>query len=83
MVKNLQFTKLIKTGGRLREFNFRLHEGLNGPVYHINVPDGEGGRVYLSFHQKEGKWIWKEEKSVPGWLQDALPQVHEALTEQE
>lgn len=46
VLKNVQFSKLIKAEGRLREFNFRKSNGIIGPVYHVDVSDdGETGII--------------------------------------
>jgi hypothetical protein len=75
---NIQVTKLIKAGGRLREFNFRYHPGPSGRICNVDVPDDTGNRYYLSYYQKEGKWVW-EKTVLPKWIQDIIPQLQEAV----
>ena len=48
VLKNVQFSKLIKAEGRLREFNFRKSNGIAGPVYHVDVSDDRGNRYYIN-----------------------------------
>jgi hypothetical protein len=48
VLKNVQFSKLIKAEGRLREFNFRKSNGIGGPVYHVDVSDDRGNRYYIN-----------------------------------
>jgi hypothetical protein len=76
--KNIQVTKLIKGGGRLREFNFRKHQGPVEPICHVDVPDDTGNRYYLIFHQKEGQWVW-DKTSLPKWIQDIIPIIQETV----
>ena len=51
-VKNIQFTKLIKVDGRLREFNFRKMTQSSGIQFSVDVSDDKGNRIML--------WLQKE-----------------------
>ena len=82
VLKNVQFTTLIKAGGRLREFNFRKSNSLTGPLYHVDVPDERDNRYYLLYVLENGHWQWQE-SSLPPWLMDALPLIQEALEKEQ
>ena len=82
VLKNVQFTSLIKAGGRLREFNFRKSNSLAGPLYHVDVPDERDNRYYLLFNFVDGRWAWQE-TALPAWLIDAMPQIREALEKEQ
>ena len=76
--KNIQFTKLIKAGGRLREFNFRKSQGLNNALFSIDVVSDNSDRHYLLFSQVNGTWILETKKMIP-WIEEVLPQIEEAI----
>ena len=82
VLKNVQFSKLIKAEGRLREFNFRKSNGIAGPVYHVDVSDDRGNRYYINMHLEDNTWT-VQEKNLPPWIQDAVAQFHPAILEQE
>ena len=82
VLKNVQFSKLIKAEGRLREFNFRKSNGIVGPVYHVDVSDDRGNRYYLNLLLEQNTWT-VQEKNLPPWIQEAVAQFHPAIQEQE
>jgi hypothetical protein len=60
--KNIQFTKLIKAQGRLREFNFRSHlSPVKKDVCSINIADDKGKRIVFEMQKQETGWKIKEE----------------------
>jgi len=82
VLKNVQFSKLIKAEGRLREFNFRKSNGIAGPVYHVDTSDDRGNRYYINMQMEDNTWT-VQEKNLPPWIQDAVAQFHPAILEQE
>jgi hypothetical protein len=80
--KNVQFTKLIKAGGRLREFNFRKSQGTAGAIFNVDVPDERDNRYYIVFKQLANEWAI-EKTNLPSWLVDTLPKIKTAITESE
>lgn len=76
--KNIQFTKLIKAGGRLREFNFRKSQGLNNALFSIDVVSDNSDRHYLLYSLVNGKWVLETKRMIP-WIEEVLPQVEEAI----
>jgi hypothetical protein len=43
LIKNIQFTRLVKAEGRLREFNFRKFQGENSEMlFSVDVVDDRG-----------------------------------------
>jgi len=82
VLKNVQFSKLIKAEGRLREFNFRKSNGIGGPVYHVDVSDDRGNRYYINMLLDGNTWT-VQEKNLPPWIQEAVNQLHPAIQEQE
>jgi hypothetical protein len=68
--KNVQFTKLIKIDGRLREFNFRKHgDILQKHVCSVNVADDRGNRIIFEMQKQEGNWKIMQHQ-LPVWILD-------------
>jgi hypothetical protein len=66
--KNIQFTKLIKIDGRLREFNFRKHgDVMQKHVCSINVADERGNRIIFEMQKQENGWKITQSQ-LPGWI---------------
>lgn len=79
--KNIQFTKLVKADGRLREFNFRKLGGLNEGVYTIDVSDDKGNRIMFRMQKEEGRWKIIPQ-SLPGWILRLEENFHEIIEEE-
>jgi hypothetical protein len=64
---NISFSRIIKLGDRLREFNFRKIPGTNN--YTVNVTDDKGQRILFTLRKNpEGSWMM-EGVNLPLWLQ--------------
>ena len=55
-VKNIQFSKLIKAEGRLREFNFRKTGTGNDEKCSVDTVDDRGNRIIFSMSKEGGTW---------------------------
>jgi hypothetical protein len=67
--KNIQFTKLIKVQGRLREFNFRNHlSAVKKDICSVNVTDDRGNRIVFEMQKQDTGWKIKEEEDLPLWI---------------
>ncbi len=82
VLKNVQFSKLIKSEGRLREFNFRKSNGIAGSVYHVDVGDDRGNRFYMTLKPENNIWT-VQEKGLPAWIVEAVPQFNALIVEHE
>jgi hypothetical protein len=61
-IRNIQFTRLVKAEGRLREFNFRKFNGAEGELlFSIDVVDDRGNRIVFRMHKDGNGW-----KILPG-----------------
>jgi hypothetical protein len=64
---NISFSRIIKLGDRLREFNFRKIPGTAN--YTVNVTDDKGQRILFTLRKNpEGSWTM-EGGNLPLWLQ--------------
>lgn len=76
--KNIQFTRLIKAGGRLREFNFRKSNAISGPIFTVDVVDHHDVRHYLIFRKDGEAWILQS-KEIANWIEEVMPQIKDVL----
>jgi hypothetical protein len=74
-----QFTKLVKAGNRLREFNFRKLPAPTGKSFHVDVSDERGSRFIFKMH-KEQEDHWKiDNENLPNWIYEAEQQLADAI----
>ena len=76
---NISFSKVIKLGDRLREFNFRRIPGSDN--YSINVSDDKGQRILFNLlKSSESSWVI-EGQNLPLWLQFSESVLGAAIAE--
>lgn len=74
----IHFTKLIKSGGRLREFNFRKLVSPNNNLFHVDVSDDRGNRIIFKVRKENG--VWKiEETGLPKWVYEVEANLQDAI----
>jgi hypothetical protein len=67
-VKNVQFTRLVKADGSLREFNFRKHTDPQGGIlFSVDVCDLRNNRIAFKMHHKETTWKIVQ-TPLPEWV---------------
>ena len=80
-IKNIQFTRLVKADGRLREFNFRKQNGPQEGVFTVDVSDDRGNRII--FHMQKEDNIWKiVEQQLPEWIWKNEAKLNELIEEE-
>jgi len=79
--RNIQFSRLIKAGGRPREFNFRKPTP-ESITYMVDVGDERGNRFIWSMEMADGQWKIKG-ALLPQWIIDAEILLQAAIVEQE
>jgi hypothetical protein len=55
-VRMIQFTRLVKADGRLREFNFRKVKSPDEELFSVNVCTDRGDRIVFNMQKKESSW---------------------------
>lgn len=80
VVKNVQFSRLIKADDRLREFNFRKMGGLQEGLFSVDVADDRGNRILFKMHKEEHSWKIVE-AGLPFWVMDVASVLHEKIEE--
>ena len=78
--KVVHFTRLIKAGGRLREFNLRKLKHPDKEVFSIDTVDDRGNRIIFRMEKENGAaWVLVPgEQPLPSWI----PEVESKLIEQ-
>ena len=75
------FSKLIKAGDRLREFNFRQASLSDDTRYNVDVPDDKGGRIMFSLYKNADR-EWKiAAHLMPLWVHNAESDLANAIEE--
>jgi hypothetical protein len=75
------FSKVIKAGDRLREFNFRQASMNDSSRYTVDVPDDKGGRIIFSLY-KDADSDWKiAAQLMPMWVHEAEAELSNAIEE--
>ena len=79
--KNIQFTKLIKANGRLKEFNFRKLNDHQEGMFTVDVVDERDNRVFFNIQKTDNTWkIIKQ--PLPQWVLDNEEIFHQVIEEE-
>lgn len=80
-IKNIQFTKLLKAEGRIREFNFRKPNGREDALCTVDVSDDRGQRIIFSMQKGEEGWRIIT-RSLPAWVTEQENRLSELIEEE-
>jgi len=80
-VKNIQFTRLVKADGRLREFNFRKLKGADQELFSIDVVDDRGNRIIFQVRKENGGWKLIEQQ-LPKWIIEHEQTLNDIIEEE-
>ena len=78
-IRNIQFTKLLKAEGRLREFNFRKLTGLNEGLMTVDVSDDRGNRIMFTMQKNGNSWNFYADPLLPDWVRDSEQNLSEMI----
>lgn len=67
-IKNVQFTKLVKADGQLREFNFRKISGSKENLFSVDVSDDRGNRKMFKMQKTDKDWKIVTNDQLPDWI---------------
>ena len=81
-IRNIHFTKLVKTDDRLREFNFRMLPGTSNASMHVDVPDDRGNRIVFKMNRNEGNQWRISETHLPVWITDNEKKLNDLIEEE-
>lgn len=82
--KIIHFTRLIKAGGRLREFNLRKIRQTGKEVFSVDTVDDRGNRIIFRM-EKEGNSGWSIvplDQPLPGWIPEVETRLQEKIEEE-
>ena len=80
-IKNVQFTKVLKAEGRMREFNFRKPNGREQALCTVDVSDDRGHRII--FNMQKGDNSWKiMPQPLPVWVTQLENKLSELIEEE-
>ncbi|MBK5273225.1 MAG: hypothetical protein JJE22_19660 [Bacteroidia bacterium] len=84
LLKNIQFTKLVRADGRLREFNFRKYTGDEGQLlFSVDVVDDRGNRIIFKMKKDDGGWrIVPVPAPLPQWVLSNETTFHDLIEEE-
>ena len=80
-VKAVQFTRLIKAGGRLREFNFRKINNKDAELFTVNVCDDRGERILFHMLKDQNDWRLGSQQ-LPAWIGQQESQLNSAIEDE-
>jgi len=77
-IKNIQFTKLFKVEGYLKEFNFRKFNSSTEEKVSVDTVDERGNRIMFFMEKIETGWkILPQE--LPKWIHEQETNLNGAL----
>ncbi len=81
IIKNIQFTRLFKVNGYLKEFNFRKsNPSLTGKLS-VDTIDERGNRIM--FHMEKNDTGWRIiTPDLPGWIMDREADLDTSIQEE-
>lgn len=79
--RNIQFTRLIKVSGRLKEFNFRKANASIKGLFTVDVLDDEGpmgNRIIFKMEHKETSWHIVPQE-LPAWILEKENEMNDLI----
>lgn len=80
--KNVQFTKLVKADGRLREFNFRKINSKEEGRFTVDVSDDRGNRIIFNMRKTQAGWELIATEDLPDWIASNESTFHQLIEEE-
>lgn len=81
MFKNVQFSKLVKAEGRLREFNFRKSSPAGTILFFVDVTDDRSNRIIFQMHKDNDSWKIQPQL-LPDWIVKNEDKFHELIEDE-
>lgn len=75
----VHFTRLVKAGGRLREFNFRKIVVDGEETFNADTVDDRGNRILFRLIKKDGHWAIIAAPALPDWIIDNEQKLSEEI----
>jgi hypothetical protein len=81
-IRNIHFTRLVKTSDRLREFNFRKLSNAPDPFFHVDVSDDRGNRIVFKMRKAENNQWEIVNNELPRWISDSEKNLNDLIEEE-
>ena len=78
VLKNIQFTQLIKINGYLKEFNFRKPNGSLESVFSVDTLDDRHNRISFNMQLTENSWKIVQ-TNLPLWICEKEQTLNEVI----
>jgi len=79
--RNVQFSRLVKTDGKLREFNFRKSNPNGIVLFFVDVTDDRSNRIL--FQMQKSNEAWKiQPQLLPDWILQNENKLHEVIEDE-
>ena len=80
-IRNIQFTKVMKADGRMREFNFRKPNGREQALCTVDVSDDRGHRIIFSMQKEDASWRILPQP-LPRWVTELETKLSDLIEEE-
>lgn len=80
-VKAVQFSLVVKAGGRLREFNFRKLKDSSPEKFSVDVCNERGDRILFDLQKPQNDWEISG-SLLPRWIVENESRIREAVNEE-
>lgn len=81
-IKNIQFTRVLKAEGRMREFNFRKPNGREQALATVDVSDDRGHRIIFNMQKEDNSWKIIPHMPLPSWIMQLENKFSELIEEE-
>jgi len=81
VIRNVQFTRLVKVEGKFREFNFRKMGSDSGGQFTVDTADDRGNRIIIAMSKENDFWRFIT-ANIPAWIKLNETKLHEIIEEE-
>jgi hypothetical protein len=78
-IKAITFTRVIKAGGRLREFNFRKFKKEDEELFTVDTVDNRGDRILFRMQRRDNNHWCITQMKPPTWIEENENLLDEAI----
>lgn len=80
-IKIIHFTRLVKIGDRLREFNFKKNNNAGDYTFDVDTADDRGNRIFFRLQKSDNEWNLSSKQILPDWVSSHQQQLVNELEE--
>ena len=81
VIRNVQFTRLVKVEGKFREFNFRKMGTNSEGQFTVDTADDRGNRIVFAMSKENDFWKFIT-VNIPVWIKQNEARLHEIIEEE-